>query len=121
MAFTEDWSKAVTQTVDAAGILSSRSCRYSEKSKHAFSVLSYLLHRTAQSKHLGCPAGRHYHREWMIPTVRRTRASIPLSPGLGNRQGSGVRYHGKWAISNDIKTASSSATRSDRLADGAMK
>lgn len=140
-ALPEDWSKAVTQLADAAGILSSRSCRDSEKAEQAAQVLSHLLHRAAQSKHLDYAAGRHYRRKWVIPTIQSTRGLSQSSRDCEIAREVVRGIMDKWAVPRDVRIANSSATRavdtptdgslptapmigatrSDRLADGATK
>jgi hypothetical protein len=141
VALPEDWSKTVIQLADAAGILSSRSCRDAEQAEQAVQVLSHLLHHATQTKHLDYAAGRKYRRNWVIPTIRANRG---MSHSSRDCEAARVMVRGvidMWNVPQTVTTANASgngavitpvdgvlpanpmlgATRSDKLTDGASK
>lgn len=140
-ALPDGWSKAVIQLADAAGILSSRSCRDSEQAEQAARVLSHLLRHATQTKHLDYAAGRQYRRNWVIPSIRTTRGLSHSSRDCQAARDSVRAIIDKWEVPREAATASASRTgpvgvpasgslpatpilgaaRSDKLTDAAAK
>ena len=141
VALPDEWSKAVIQLADAAGILSSRSCRDAEQADRAAQVLSHLLHHASQTKLLDYAAGRRYRRNWVIPSIRATRRVSHSSRDCEAARSLVLSIIDTWEVPEDIRAASSAgtgpvglppdralrpapmlgATRSDKLTDDASK
>ncbi len=140
-ALPDEWSEAAIQLADATGILSSRSCRDYERAEQAARVLSHLLHRASEKKHLDYAEGRKYRRKWVIPSIRATRRLSHSSNDCDAAREAVRVIVDTWDLPRDVRTANSSgagpvavptdgslptgpmlgATRSDKLTDAASK
>lgn len=119
-ALPDDWSRAVIQLADAAGILSSRSCRDGEYAGRAAQVLSHLLNQASQNKHLNYAEWREYRRNWVIPSIQATRGlSHSSSDCDAAREAVGAVIEA-WKVPDDIATQSASADPIGTPDDGSL-
>lgn len=140
VALPDDWSRAVIQLADAAGILSSRSCRDGEHADRAAQVLSHLLNQASQNKHLNYEEWREYRRNRVIPSIQATRGLSHSSRDCDAAREAVSAAIAEWKVPDDIGTRSAAAgpigtpddgtlpagpilgaSSTDRLRDGASK
>lgn len=119
-ALPDDWSRAVIQLADAAGILSSRSCRDGEHAGRAAQVLSHLLNQASQNKHLNYAEWREYRRNWVIPSIQATRGLSHSSRDCDTAREAISAVIDKWKVPDDIATQSAAAYSIGTPDDGSL-
>jgi hypothetical protein len=120
-ALPDEWTKAVIQLADAAGILSSRSCRDGESSDRAAQVLSYLLNQASQNKHLNYAEWREYSRNWVIPSIRATRGLTHSSRDCETARQIIGKVIAEWEVPSEIVlTGTTAAQTLDVQRDGTL-
>lgn len=120
VALPDDWSRAVIQLADAAGVLSSRSCRDGEHADRAAQVLSYLLNQASQNKHLNYSQWREYRRNWVIPSIQATRGLSHSSRDCETARQAVSALIVDWRVPDDVSTVSASATPISGPNDGTL-
>ena len=119
-ALPDEWSRAVIQLADAAGVLSSRSCRDGVHADRAAQVLSHLLNQASQNKHLNYAEWREYRRKWVIPSIQATRGLSHSSRDCDAARKAVGMVIVDWKVPEEIATRSASADPVGTPDDGSL-
>jgi len=109
-AAPDDWSRLVLQLADAAGTLSSRSCRDGVAADRASRGVSAALRKVQGLKYLDFATARKFRSRKIVPTIRAQRRINHSARDCEASRKSVEALLEEWDLNVPVRTASSGPT-----------